>query len=155
MNTEKMGHYVRRLLYHLKFGQLKQALSFFFIYRYQQWLKRRIAYRFGNSQERRLEKVMEAHETALKNYIVRDYIGKITLFRSSERADLENNNEVFWKTRSWEALATGGFDCHVIQGEHADIFGEPRIQELAEQLKLCLDEAQQDVSNVHLSDKCK
>jgi len=142
LNADKMGHYVRRFLYHFKFGQLKQALNFFFVYRYRRWLKRRIVYRFGNSQERRIQKVMKAHETALRNYVVRDYLGKITLFRSSEDRALENDSDGFWKSISWEKLAKGGFDCHVIEGSHQELFQEPRIQELADKLNICLDEVQ-------------
>ncbi|OAD19054.1 Dimodular non-ribosomal peptide synthetase, thioesterase domain protein [Candidatus Thiomargarita nelsonii] len=121
--------------YHFKRGQLTHALMDFFVYRRYRWIKRRII-----PQDHRIKCVMDAHQAAVMNYIPQVYPGKITLFRSSEFNRMEKEN--FW-ARRWSEFATGGFDCHVIEGNHLEIFREPRIQELAKQLKLCLDEAQQ------------
>jgi len=132
---EKIGHYIRQTAYHFKRGQLIHALMDFFVYRRYRWLKMKFL-----PQDYRIKCVMDAHQAARMNYIPQIYPGKITLFRSSEVHALEKKG--FWAKR-WSDLASGGFDCHVIEGKHREILGEPRIQELAKQLKLCLDEAQQ------------
>jgi thioesterase domain-containing protein/acyl carrier protein len=132
------AYFIRRTLHHFNHGRLFHALMGFFVYRHYRrfklWLKGKI-----NSK---IKSVMDAHRTAQINYIPQVYPGKITLFQSSEIHALEKKG--FWAKR-WSDLASGGFDCHVIEGNHLEIFREPRIQELVKQLKVCLDEAQQDV----------
>jgi len=134
---EKAGHYIRQTVYHFKRGQLIHALMDFFVYRRYRWLKMTFI-----PQERRIQYVMDAHQTARINYIPQVYPEKITLFRSSQYHTLEKEGDGSW-ARRWSDFATGGFDCHIIEGKHLEIFGEPKIQELAKQLKVCLDEAQQ------------
>jgi len=134
------GHFVRRTIYHFNRGQLTYALMNFFVYRHYQWVKR--IKRIISSQERRIQYVMEAHQAARINYVPHVYPGKITLFQSSDFHTMEKEGDGHWASR-WSEFATGGFDCHIIEGKHLEIFREPRIQELAKQLKLCLDEAQQ------------
>jgi len=127
--------------YHFKYGQLTHALMDFFVYRRYRWLKRIIS-----PQESRIQCVMDAHQAAVMKYIPQVYPGKITLFRSSQFHTMEK--EGFW-ARRWSEFATGKFDCHVIQGNHKEILLGSQFHVLTKQLKLCLDEAQQNVSNVH------
>ncbi|MCI5144115.1 MAG: aminotransferase class V-fold PLP-dependent enzyme [Candidatus Electrothrix sp. AR3] len=89
--------------------------------------------------QKRIQDLMEVHETAFKNYTPRPYNGKIILFRSSEY--YERDKAGFW-IRHWSEFTRGKFECHVIQGRHWEIFEEPQFQELAEQLKKRLEEAQ-------------
>ncbi|MEN8220643.1 MAG: hypothetical protein ABFS56_30690 [Pseudomonadota bacterium] len=111
----------------------------FFVYRRYQWVKK--IKRIISSQERRIQCVMEAHQAARMNYVPHIYPEKITLFQSSDFHTMEKEGDGHWASR-WSDLTTGRFDCHVIEGKHREILGEPKIQELAKQLKLCLDKAQ-------------
>ncbi len=126
---------LEKIVYYLKCGQLPHALMDFFVYRRYRWLKRIIS-----PKESRIQCVMGAHQAAVIKYIPQVYPRKITLFRSSEFHTMEKKG--VWANR-WSEFATGGFDCHVIEGNHLEIFREPRIQVMAKKLKLCLDEAQQ------------
>jgi thioesterase domain-containing protein len=139
---EKLAHYAHMTVVHFKRGQLTNAFRW--------WVKRKITY-----QGHRIQYVMDAHQAARNNYVLQVYSGKITLFQSSEFRALENGRSDRWFQRwqpwrgRWSEFATGGFECHVIEGKHVEIFEEPRIQILVEQLKVCLDKAQAEASDVH------
>ena len=44
---------------------------------------------------------------------------------------------------TWGKVVTGGLEVHVVpgNGKHGDIFKEPYVQALAEQVRSCLEEA--------------
>ncbi len=90
-------------------------------------------------EQQQIQVVMDAHREALKKYCSHFYKGKITLFRSSQYYARDKGG--YWINR-WENFAKGGFECHVIKGDHWEIFQKPKFQELISKLKTCLDRAQ-------------
>lgn len=138
--VEKISYYARRTIYEFKYGNLAQALTARFVSPHNQRIRKKITCLLGKPQDRRIQRIQEAHQAAQIKYQPKVYPGKITLFQNSKYHALEKQN--FWEKHSWSDLAAGGFECHVIQGDHLEIFQEPRFQELATQLKDCLEKAQ-------------
>ncbi len=71
---------------------------------------------------------------ALTHYVPQPYSGGITLFLSYE-----------WRSKDSSALAnivTGGVEVHEIAGYHRNLFKEPQVSALGEQIKCCLEKTQ-------------
>jgi aspartate racemase len=71
---------------------------------------------------------------ALAHYVPQPYPGGITLFLSYE-----------WRSKDSSALAnlvTGGVEVHEIAGYHRNLFEEPQVSALGEQIKCCLEKTQ-------------
>jgi thioesterase domain-containing protein len=85
-----------------------------------------------------LQLVTEANIQALIEYVPQVYQGRITLFRASERSQRTHRNPDL----GWGELAVGGVEIFDVPGDHATLIEEPRVQILAEQLKVCLGKAQ-------------
>jgi aspartate racemase len=71
---------------------------------------------------------------ALAHYVPQPYSGGITLFLSYE-----------WRSKDSSALAnlvTGGVEVHEIAGYHRNLFEEPQVSALGEQIKRCLEKTQ-------------
>jgi aspartate racemase len=67
---------------------------------------------------------------------VQNYRGKITFFWAREaKRDFEDNR------LGWRRVAAGGFDVHVVPGNHTSMREEPNVKVLAQELKCCLDGA--------------
>ncbi|MEN8219495.1 MAG: amino acid adenylation domain-containing protein, partial [Pseudomonadota bacterium] len=134
------SYFVRRTIKWIKRGQLTQAMYYFFIFRpylrLKLWLKKPT-----NPQERRIQYVYKAHQIARNKYVPQDYPGKITLFLSTPRYDPQDIGPF----KHWSKLASGRVKHHLIAGSHREILIGPQLKVLAEQFKVCLDEAQ----NVH------
>src|SRR4029453_18777410 len=65
-----------------------------------------------------------------------EYAGKITLFWARDaKTDFEDNRF------GWGRLAAGGFEVHVVPGNHTSMREEPNVNVLAQKLKCCLDGA--------------
>jgi amino acid adenylation domain-containing protein len=65
-----------------------------------------------------------------------NYRGKITFFWAREaKRDFEDNR------LGWRRVAAGGFDVHVVPGNHTSMREEPNVKVLAQELKCCLDGA--------------
>lgn len=95
----------------------------------------------GNSLDRYMIKVMEASWQADADYVPRGYPGRVDLFRSG----LERSPEGCYldPQLGWSNLVeTGLFKIHDIPCLHINMFEEPQIQVLAEELRTCLDKAQ-------------
>lgn len=86
----------------------------------------------------KFEKKMEALNVVSAAYVWKPLPVKITLIRSSEFLANERKNEKFSK---WNNLALDGVDTYVVQGNHRNLFDEPEVKQLAEQLAQCLDNA--------------
>jgi thioesterase domain-containing protein/aryl carrier-like protein len=71
---------------------------------------------------------------ALAHYVPQPYSGGITLFLSYE-----------WRLKDSSALAnlvTGGVEVYEIAGYHRNLFEEPQVSALGEQIKRCLEKTQ-------------
>ena len=87
-------------------------------------------------------KFLEAHYLALMDYVPERYPGRIMPFRTRRYSLLGP----FDPKMGWGQLATEGIQVKEISGFHANILQPPYVQRLADQLKACLDEAQQTSS---------
>ena len=82
--------------------------------------------------------LLQAHYRARAIYQPRPYAGKVTLFRTRRHSLFGP----FDPEMGWGGLARGGLEIKEIEGFHANILQEPYVQLLAQQLKACLDQAQ-------------
>lgn len=82
-----------------------------------------------------IQLIEEANLTAIQNYSVKMYPGKITLFQSLQR----------WTRRyhqtdmGWGSITTGGVEIHRCPGNHFSMILEPLVSILASKFKECLD----------------
>ena len=79
----------------------------------------------------------------VRTYTARAYPGKITLFRASWQPGGSRRDP----TLGWCELAGGGLEIHEVPGHHSSIALEPRVDVLAEKLRMCLDRAQKESSH--------
>ncbi len=89
-----------------------------------------------------LRNIEELNFTAVKDYVPQAYPGCATLFLAS---DLTGAYDV---QDGWRELVRGGIEVHEIPSNHLDIIKEPHVRVLAQELRACLDRAQQDHSMV-------
>jgi thioesterase domain-containing protein/acyl carrier protein len=71
---------------------------------------------------------------ALTNYRPRSLSGKLTLFRAENSGVQDGKDE----TLGWGKYALGGVEVHGLPATHFDMFHEPTVKILAEQLEACL-----------------
>ena len=89
-----------------------------------------------------LVEMEKAITQALKSYVTRPYAGRLTLFRASKQPLGIYPDP----TLGWGELVTGELEIHEVPGFHGAIVAEPHVRFLAEQLKGCIEKAQQDFS---------
>jgi len=90
----------------------------------------------------RIQHVRNEYQNTIRRYRPKKaYPGRIILLASE--GNYEQN-----PTSGWETLAKQGLEIYKLPGDHTSYIRE-QVQTTAEQLKVCLDEALQDVSNVH------
>jgi thioesterase domain-containing protein len=137
------GHYLHRFVRHWQQGRLREALE-----RYRRRkvrdgrlaIKRHVTYMIGNREARRIQRVHDAHLIAKTRYVGQTYPGTITLFWSSEWFAYLGE---LWHAR-WDRLAGAGVENHVVPGLHWTMLEAPSVEELAAQLRTCLDAVHQD-----------
>ena len=93
------------------------------------------------SQAHRLIELCKSDFRASRNYVLRSYPGRVTLFKASE--DLSGN--LLDATLGWGDWAEGGVDVQIVPGNHATMVYKPNVETLAEKLAACIDQAQQDL----------
>ena len=91
----------------------------------------------------KLEKKIKTLNLISAAYIWKPLPVKITLIRSEEYLLNDRKNEKFSK---WNTLALNGVDTYVVDGQHRNLFNEPEVKQLADQLRQCLDKANNDVA---------
>jgi thioesterase domain-containing protein len=84
-----------------------------------------------------LRQPSRALEQAARCYQPSPYPGSITLFK----ARLPDSPASAEGTLGWARVAMGGVEVHDVPGEHMTIIHEPQVEELARQLRACLDSA--------------
>jgi thioesterase domain-containing protein/acyl carrier protein len=85
-----------------------------------------------------VQKKMKALHLIGAAYVWKPLPVKITLIRSAPFLSNDHKNEKF---SQWKHLALNGVDTYVVDGHHRNLFNEPEVQQLADQLRQCLDEA--------------
>ncbi|RPI54160.1 MAG: alpha/beta fold hydrolase [Acidobacteria bacterium] len=91
-------------------------------------------HRRGGWLPRALQNVYHVNKVALREYVPREYGGRITLFKIVRRGQHD-------PCLGWQALAAGGLETHDVPGAHVDMVFEPHARTLAERLSRALDEA--------------
>ena len=92
------------------------------------------------SQAHRLIELCKSDFRASRNYVLRRYPGRVTLFKASE--DLSGN--LLDATLGWSDWAEGGVDVQLVPGNHATMVYKPNVETLAEKLAACIERAQPD-----------
>ena len=90
---------------------------------------------------RAIKNVLRACYAAERQYQLRPYSGRVTLFRATQALTPENDPHARWRD-----LARGGVEIQEIEGHHADIILEPQVRITAEKLRSCLERAQREYS---------
>ena len=83
--------------------------------------------------------LVETNYLAWQSYVPRPYPGRVTLFRARTRPILHSLRPDL----GWGEVAQGGVEIHVVNGKHWRIMLDPHVQELADQIRKCLEEADQ------------
>ena len=137
-SRKSSGHYVHRLIYYLKNGQLIELLLNYILNKVRKVRRRirRTVQWLSSPQARRIQHVNNVLSRAQEKYAAEIYPGRITLFWGNRQ-----NKE--WPSR-WSRLAGGGLDFNEVPGIHTTIVKEPDVQVLAEKLRASLDEVQAD-----------
>lgn len=103
-------------------------------------IKARLANRKEDRQPQKEPDLWAMQNAILEEYVWEPYNGRVTLIATK---DHEENTVLERLIEGWKPLAKGGLDVVVAPGNHFSMFYEPEVQGLAEQLKQCLDKANQ------------
>jgi amino acid adenylation domain-containing protein len=87
------------------------------------------------SQAQPFLELCKADFQATRNYTVRRYPGRITLFKASEELSGTSPGPAL----GWEEWAAGGVDVQIVPGNHATMVYKPNVEVLAEKLRGSLD----------------
>ncbi len=98
----------------------------------------------GLSQLYQLWQVFKANVQAMSNYTPQLYPGRITLFQATEwfAAAQHPHGQMPDSAIGWRRLSSEALEVYPLPGDHYTILAEPHIRVLADQLKVCLNEAQ-------------
>ena len=88
-------------------------------------------------------RIFQANSEAVLSYKSKTYPKKIHLFTSIEEVGKTNRDP----TMGWSELATGGVEVHQGSGNHLSMLKLPHVKVLAEQLKVCFEEAKVNASS--------
>jgi amino acid adenylation domain-containing protein len=94
--------------------------------------------------------VYVANLYASRNYLSQPYSGRIVLFRADQAVldpspdRLRGHEMNQGESTSWQRLAAGSLETHIIPGNHYTMLTQPNVQILAKLLKRCLAQAQAD-----------
>ena len=75
---------------------------------------------------------------AYREYVPQSFPGRVILFRSSQKP-LRGVRDPHL---GWNTYVPRGLEVYDVEGNHENILLEPQVRCVAEQLKICLDEAQ-------------
>jgi amino acid adenylation domain-containing protein len=87
------------------------------------------------SQAQSFLELCKADFRATRNYRVRRYPGRITLFKASQELSGTSPGAAL----GWDEWAAGGVDVHIVPGNHATMVYKPNVEVLAEKLRASLD----------------
>ncbi len=98
---------------------------------------------------RPLKEVRKVFAVAEEGYKPQVYFGSATWFRATEKGLRGADNP----TDDWSKWVTGGVEVHEIVGDHGSILKEPDVRLLAESLRSCLNQAEQERSQPELEEQ--
>jgi aspartate racemase len=79
-----------------------------------------------------MSRFIELNQAAARNYVVRPYPGRLTVFRATKVSF--DRPEAIESGLGWGAYATGGVDVIDVGGDHMSILAEPHVGVLARHL---------------------
>jgi amino acid adenylation domain-containing protein len=88
------------------------------------------------SQAQPFIELCKADFRAMRNYLLHDYPGRITVFKAGQELAGASSDP----TLGWGQWAAGGVDVYVVPGNHATMVYKPHVAVLAEKLQACLDQ---------------
>ncbi|MBW4569859.1 MAG: amino acid adenylation domain-containing protein [Tolypothrix carrinoi HA7290-LM1] len=83
-------------------------------------------------------RVFYANNQAVLNYVPQVYPKRINLFRTKVQSNIAEED----LSMGWNQLAVEKTEIHTIPGNHLTMLRKPHIQVLAEQLRVCIEKAQ-------------
>jgi thioesterase domain-containing protein/acyl carrier protein len=89
----------------------------------------------------KFQKKMKTLNLTSAAYVWKPLPAKITLIRSGHWILSHDTNKMLG---IWDKLALNGVDTYVVEGHHYNLFKEPEVKQLADQLKECLDKVIND-----------
>ena len=89
------------------------------------------------SQAHPFIELCKADFRATRNYVLRPYPGRITLFKASQELSGISSDP----TLGWSKWAARGVEVYVVPGNHASMIYKPHVEVLAEKLNACLNQA--------------
>ena len=92
---------------------------------------------FGLAVPRMVQRPQDVNWYALARYAVREYPGRITLFRATE--GIGAVDERYGEELGWNGIAKLGTEVHEIPGSHLELMREPNVRIVAQKLGACLD----------------
>jgi thioesterase domain-containing protein len=107
-----------------------------------------------NAKTTQLENIVQAYKTSclcLVDYLPKQiYSSKITILRANEDLPDDPNRELVAEcsedlSLGWSEFSTEAVDIHFVLGNHVTIMVEPHVQVLAEELKVCLEQARVNI----------
>jgi thioesterase domain-containing protein len=143
-------HHIRRFNYHWQRNRLTDALLRYAVDNLKK-AGQKVSYVLSSPDNRRRQRIRDAHDKARTDYRAKFYAGRITLFRSDEFCARKDKD---WHL-NWSDLAAGGFDYHVVPGTHVTMVQEPHVQILAKKLKAYLEQAQTSDSGKKTLIRCQ
>ncbi|RZK13104.1 MAG: non-ribosomal peptide synthetase [Flavobacterium sp.] len=100
----------------------------------------KLVYLKSSREVKKERDLWEMTNKVLLEYVWEAYPGKITIIATKER---QENQYLRLILDDWTPLAKGGLDVFVVSANHKTIFYEPEVEHLAEQIRQCLDKANQ------------
>ncbi|MFN6569720.1 amino acid adenylation domain-containing protein [Dendronalium sp. ChiSLP03b] len=108
------------------------------------------------TQLKNMVQALKANSLSLINYVPQQiYPGRITLLRASETPPerlaskfSEISQDSTW---GWSEYSCKPVDIHFVPGNHITMMAEPHVQVLAEQLKVCFQQAQANMALLNVS----
>jgi amino acid adenylation domain-containing protein len=97
--------------------------------------------RFGLALSEAAFNNVYASLSALKDFSVRPYPGKLNLFRASDVPDLSEVDT----TLGWSTIAQGGVQVNFVPGDHVSMFKKPHVESLARRLQQEIAKAELDL----------
>ncbi len=102
------------------------------------WLQKR----FGLSLSEAAFNNVYASLSALKDFSVRPYPGKLNLFRAADVPHFAENDA----TLGWSTIALGGVEVNFVPGDHVSMFKKPNVSSLAQHLQQELQRSETSLS---------
>jgi thioesterase domain-containing protein len=87
-------------------------------------------------------RVYQANSQATLNYTPQVYPNRITVLRTSTESSTVQPDP----TLGWSKLAGGGVDVQWVPGNHLTMLKKPHVQALAEQLRVCIEKALENIT---------